>query len=281
MSERKRGQNLSEKGSIMRLSWKLGRFAGIDVFIHATFLLVLLPGIFGELDSLPLILALFGCVLLHEYGHALTARRFGIDTLDITLYPIGGVARLKRLPRAPGAELVIALAGPAVNFVIVGLLWLFGLFSFKTFDLGFGEDSFFTELGLVNLGLGLFNLIPAFPMDGGRVLRAFLSMPFGRARATAFAAGLGRLLAVVFGLVGVFVTQSLLHIALAIFIFLASRAEESQVYFEERRRIFGGTFDPLTSAPAGYFWEDRGNGQWQLRPRSASASRPAGPGPWI
>ena len=107
----------------MRLSWKLGRVAGIDVFVHPTFLLVLLfPGVLtgGLLHAVLLVLSVFGCVLLHELGHALMARRFGIETEDITLYPIGGVARLRRMPRAPGAELLIALAGPAVNFAIVG-----------------------------------------------------------------------------------------------------------------------------------------------------------------
>src|SRR3954453_22051893 len=103
----------------MRMSWKLGRVAGIDLFLHPTFLLVFL--FTGDLPIL-FVLALFGCVLLHELGHALMARRFGIETEDITLYPIGGVARLRRMPRAPGAELLIALAGPAVNFGIVAAL---------------------------------------------------------------------------------------------------------------------------------------------------------------
>ena len=118
----------------MRLAWKLGRVAGIDFYVHPTFLVVffLFPGIFpgGALSPLNILLVLtvFGCVLLHELGHALTARRFGINTHDITLYPIGGVARLERMPRAPGAELLIALAGPAVNFAIVlGLIAIFFL----------------------------------------------------------------------------------------------------------------------------------------------------------
>src|SRR3954467_481578 len=117
-----------------RMSWKLGRVAGIDVFLHPTFLLLLaFVGMRqGGLGSILLVSAVFGCVLLHELGHALMARRFGIETEDITLYPIGGVARLSRLPRSPGAELAIALAGPAVNFAIVaglvglGFLGLFG-----------------------------------------------------------------------------------------------------------------------------------------------------------
>src|SRR3954470_6768389 len=113
----------------MRMSWKLGRVAGIDLFLHPTFLLVFL--FTGGLPIL-FVLALFGCVLLHELGHALMARRFGIETEDITLYPIGGVARLHRMPRAPGAELLIALAGPAVNLLIAAILGL-------TFRLGLGE----------------------------------------------------------------------------------------------------------------------------------------------
>src|SRR5271163_171590 len=116
----------------MRLSWRLGQAAGIDIYVHATFLLVFLvfPGVFagGPLSpwNVLLVFSVFGCVLLHELGHALMARRFGIETADITLYPIGGVARLERMPRAPGAEILIALAGPAVNFAIaagIGLIF--------------------------------------------------------------------------------------------------------------------------------------------------------------
>ena len=182
----------------MRISWKLGRIAGIDLFLHPTFLLILLPGMTGGLSAF-FIVALFGCVVLHELGHALMARRFGIETLDITLYPIGGVARLQRMPRAPGAELLIALAGPAVNFAIVA-----GLLGLELLGIGGMESdsslgAFLAGLMLVNLVLGLFNLIPAFPMDGGRVLRALLTGWLGRARATSIAATIGRALAVAFG----------------------------------------------------------------------------------
>src|SRR5271165_2522195 len=103
--------------SSMRMSWKLGRVAGIDLFVHPTFLFLFLPALSTGMSPLFLV-GIFGCVVLHELGHALMARRFGIGTRDITLYPIGGVARLQRMPRAPGAEFMIALAGPAVNFVI-------------------------------------------------------------------------------------------------------------------------------------------------------------------
>ncbi len=252
----------------MRLSWKVGRIAGIDLYIHATFLLVFLfvPDLYeggvAAAESVLLILSVFGCVVLHEFGHALMARRFGIETEDITLYPIGGVARLRRLPRAPGAELLIALAGPAVNFaivaVIIGLAWV-GVMDFRT-------GGFMIGLLTVNLALGIFNLIPAFPMDGGRVLRALLSGFIGRVRATTISAGIGRLLAVLFGLVGIFVTHHPMHLALAAFIYFAAKMEEAQVLNEERRRGSAGVQPGIWMAPPGYRWVDRGDGTWQLAP---------------
>jgi Zn-dependent protease len=191
------------------------------------------------------------------------ARRFGIETEDITLYPIGGVARLRRLPRAPGAELLIALAGPAVNFAIVAALLV--LAGFDLIHLGIGST--LGSLLLVNLALALFNLIPAFPMDGGRVLRALLSGFLGRARATTIAAGVGRVMAVLFGLAAVFVTRNPFHLALAAFVYFAGRAEESRVLYEEdRRRVYGRGDQGLFFAPPGYRWVDRGNGTWQLAP---------------
>lgn len=265
------------KTDLMRVSWKLGRVAGIDLFLHPTFLLVLLPGIFPGF-SIFLVLALFGCVVLHEYGHALTARRFGIETLDITLYPIGGVARLRRMPRAPGAELLIALAGPAVNFAIVAAIM--GLRS-----LGLGGTEFLTPLGdfldnlmVINLVLGVFNLIPAFPMDGGRVLRALLSGWLGRAQATSVAATIGRGLALMFGVVGLY-NFNLFHVALAAFIYLVAGAEEASVRAEERKRAFAHAGDAgIWTAPPGYRWVHRGDGVWQLSPNmpgAASSSRPS------
>jgi Zn-dependent protease len=262
-------------------SWKLGRVAGIDVFVHPSFLLVLLlPGVW-EIGLLTMV-AVFGCVLLHELGHALMARRFGINTQDITLYPIGGVARLERMPRAPGAELLIALAGPAVNFAIVAALVVLGV-------LGLDGGGFSPELGLfvdqmllINLGLGLFNLIPAFPMDGGRILRALLSGLTGRATATMIAATIGRTLAIVFGVVSLLVTHNLVHVALAAFIFLAARAEEAQVLSEERRRRYDGVDQGVWVAPPGYRWIQQSNGVWQLAPVVVTIPRPErGPSPWV
>jgi Zn-dependent protease len=251
----------------MSLSWKLGRFAGIDVYLHPTFLFILLiPGVLsGGLFSVLLVLAVFGCVLLHEFGHALMARRFGIETEDITLYPIGGVARLRRMPRAPGAELLIALAGPAVNFVIAGMLTFLGV-------LGFVELGGETAAGLLlnmNLMLGLFNLIPAFPMDGGRVLRALLGSWLGRAQATSIAASIGRTLAVLFGLFGILTllsTGNPMPIALAAFIYFAASSEENHVLIEERRHRYPAQDSGIWVAPAGYRWVHLGNGTWQLAP---------------
>ena len=247
----------------MNLSWKLGRFAGIDVFLHPTFFLILLFP--AAVAHLPLVLAMFACVLLHEYGHALTARRFGIGTTDITLYPIGGVARLTRMPRAPGVELLIALAGPAVNLAIAAALFLtFGLAS------AVGAGAFCADLLAMNIVLAFFNLIPAFPMDGGRVLRAVLAGWIGRASATSFAAGVGRALAVGFGLYSLLSFQ-LLYVALAIFIYVAAGAEEAGVLAEERRR--SAAKDGLDwTAPRGYRWVQTGRGVWRLARASTARS---------
>jgi Zn-dependent protease len=266
-------------------SWKLGRIAGIDVFVHPTFLLLLLPGVLaGGLESVLFLLATFGCVLMHEYGHALMARRFGIETADITLYPIGGVARLRRLPRAPGAEILIALAGPAVNFALIGALMVLGFLGLDQAVAGTYLGVFLAHLMLANLVLGCFNLIPAFPMDGGRVLRALLSGVMGRARATSIAAGIGRMLAVAFGLAALLWSPwpiKLVQMALAAFIFLIARAEEMQVLHEERRRRYAAQAEGVWVAPPGYRWVQQGNGVWQLAPIVVPYREPyQGPRSW-
>ena len=224
----------------MRWQWKLGTFAGIDVFVHATFLLLiawigyshwLQYGTFAKaLEGILFILALFLCVVLHEYGHALTARRYGIKTRDITLYPIGGVARLERLPDKPIEELWVALMGPAVNVVIAALLFVYlyltrGLVPLT--DLTVASGSFLARLMTVNITLVLFNLIPAFPMDGGRVLRALLAMRMDYVRATQIAANIGQGLAFLLGLFGLFNNPFLLFIAF--FVWIGASQEASMV----------------------------------------------------
>lgn len=266
----------------MRMSWKLGRVSGIDVFVHPTFLLVLLfpqvraYGAFG----LGLVLATFGCVLFHELGHAMMARRYGIGTQDITLYPIGGVARLARIPRSPGAELAIALAGPAVNLAIAaGLLGLgvLGLWS------GPVLGTFGVYLLMVNVVLAVFNLVPAFPMDGGRVLRAALSGWVGRLRATEIAAGIGRGLALLFGLLAVFYGEPM-QVALAMFIYWAAGAELRAVTADETQNRHyddgDGTGSGVWAAPPGYQWVARGQGRWQLAPVVVNPHYGAGSHRW-
>jgi Zn-dependent protease len=254
----------------MQLSWKLGRVAGIDLYLHATFLamMAVLALAHHGLQAVLMVSALFGCVLLHELGHALMARRFGIPTEHITLYPIGGVARLHRMPREPGAELLIALAGPAVNVAIALVIFTARLvLDSVSPSISSGlAGLILRNLLEVNVLLAGFNLIPIFPMDGGRVLRAVLSAPLGRLRATVIAATIGQGLAILGGLaclVAMVVFREpilLMQVALAAFVYLAAGAELGQVRAEEQRRR------TPEAPPAGYSWTYRGNGVWQLAP---------------
>jgi Zn-dependent protease/CBS domain-containing protein len=224
----------------MKWSWKIGEFAGIGVYMHATFLLLLAWVAFvhwqdgqnlgAVVSGLAFVLALFACVVAHEYGHALTARRYGIRTREITLLPIGGVARLERMPDQPRQELWVALAGPAVNVVIAGVLfaWLLisgGLVPIE--QLAVERGSFLERLMMVNLFLAAFNMLPAFPMDGGRVLRAVLASRMEYTRATHMAANVGQGMAFLFGFAGLFGNPMLLFIAL--FVWIGAAQESSAV----------------------------------------------------
>lgn len=224
----------------MKWSLKLGKLFGIDVYLHFTFLLLLaFLGVYfwhttqnaeAALRGVAFIVALFGCVVLHELGHALMARRYGIKTHDITLLPIGGVARLEKMPEKPMQEFWVALAGPAVN-VAIALVLFIGLAATRGFipmdESSMIGGSFWQQLMVLNVVLVVFNLLPAFPMDGGRVLRALLSLRLGRRRATAIAANVGQAMAILFGILGFFSNPFLIFIG--IFVFLGAQAEAGLV----------------------------------------------------
>ncbi len=215
-------------------SIQIASVAGIPIRIHFTFVLVFVwIALVGRRQQDfgwgLFVLAFFFCVLLHELGHALTAKRYGVQTQDITLYPIGGIAMLKGRPQ-PREELWIALAGPAVNMVIALLLvpvLLFADRGLPGFSLNLANKTFFQALFLGNLTLALFNMIPAFPMDGGRVLRSILALNVPEAKATRIAAGIGQMLAIVLGFAALFVpgTFGLSLMLVAFFVFLGAGQE--------------------------------------------------------
>jgi len=225
----------------MRWSFHLARIAGIDVKIHATFFLLLAwigwihhraGGLTAAIDGIIYVCLIFLCVLLHEFGHALAARRYGIKTPDITLLPIGGVARLERMPDKPSEEMVVAVAGPIVNIVIAAALWLLmGLTShLPDPDLMQATGiSLPARLFVVNVWLVIFNAIPAFPMDGGRVLRALLAMRMDYGRATSIAASVGQGIAAVFFMLGLFGNPMLLLIGVFVYFGAANEAAFAQI----------------------------------------------------
>src|SRR2546422_120563 len=228
------------------MGWSLPifRIAGIQLRIHVTFLLLigwLAFGYYAEggsaaaLGRVIFILLLFVCVVLHEFGHALAAKAFGINTPDITLLPIGGVARLERMPEKPTQELVIALDGRMVNVVIaLGLVVVGGSQAFLNPSTLEGSG-LIAQLLTINILLLLFNLLPAFPMDGGRVLRALLATRLSYARATQIAASIGQGCAFVFGFIGLFSNPFLLFIALFVYIGASQEAALAQMRDVSRR----------------------------------------------
>jgi Zn-dependent protease len=236
----------------MRWSWRLLTIFGIDIKVHATFVLALLWGGFlwsnggwtGALYGVFLTLVLFVIVVMHELGHSLVAQRYGISVHDIILLPIGGVARLSHMPEAPVQELVVALAGPAVNLALVlltGPLLLGGmaLNAMTTGELGLpsltvpGLLNFVTFLFMVNVSLFVFNMLPAFPMDGGRVLRALLAMKLPYVRATKLAVAGGRLFAILFGVTGILTANIFLGVV-ALFVFTGAGAEGQEAVEREK-----------------------------------------------
>lgn len=268
----------------MKRTLKIAAPFGIPLRLHWTFGLVFLYVFYlgweGSWDwftlawAVAFVLALFLCVTLHEYGHALMARRFGVATQDILLSPIGGVARLDHIPSKPSQELLIALAGPAVNVVIAGILsiYLYALSPLVRYQvvqsLLYRESNYFLPdlpvagywlIGLlfINVMLALFNLLPAFPMDGGRVLRALLAMRWRRYIATLAAARAGQLFALAFagwGIVRLIQTQGqegIFYLFIGGFVFITAQHELKQVAFEDRlermptSKLMRKTFTPL------------------------------------
>ena len=233
-------ETVSMAATAMSRKWSflIATVRGTAVRIHFSFLLLLWFGLTGWLSAGPIaavntvlfIVLLFFCVVLHEFGHIIAASRFGVRTPEIVLLPIGGVARLERIPEEPRAEFIIAVAGPAVTLAIaVVLLLLLGglppLGAIQTLD---GPRALFAQLALANITLFVFNLIPAFPMDGGRVLRAALSAWLGHVRGTRIAATIGQAVAVLLGIGGV-LSQNVLLILVAVFVYIAASSEKGLV----------------------------------------------------
>lgn len=245
-------------------SLKLGKFFGIDLYVHGTFwllpLIVLFSGLMsgGSLEAvggeLVFLFAVFGCVVLHEVGHALAARAYGIGTRDITLYPVGGVASLESMPEKPGREIAIALAGPAVNIVIAAALFA-GLFAgnmVSPLTPGPSQtwvvNDFAVKLLAANLVLAIFNLLPAFPMDGGRILRAALATRMNRVKATEAAIAVGSVVAVAFVIGGLWLPNYAL-VAVAIVVFLLGQAELAAVRVQATAREWRRAAEEFISPP--------------------------------
>lgn len=245
----------------MKWSWKLGQVAGIGIYMHWSFLLIIGWIVFihlrqgddwpAVLEGVIFVLAIFGCVVLHELGHALTAQRFQIRTRDITLLPIGGVARLERMPEDPFQEFLVAIMGPAVN-VVIAIALAIGLAATSQlrylWDVDLMSSGFFVKLMVVNVVLVVFNLLPAFPMDGGRVLRAILAKATGNyVAATQAAASVGQLFAILLGFAGLMMMHPFL-IFIALFVYLGAQEEAHMVQI---RSLFRGV--PVREAMMTHF----------------------------
>ncbi len=229
----------------MRWSFQIATITGIQIRLHLTFVIFLLwigvsdalaSGLTVATAGVALVLLVFGCVLLHELGHAWAARFFGIRTPDITLLPIGGIARLERIPERPSEEVVVALAGPAVSALLALLFGVLCGFSLPRLDQELHQWSdFVSKLFVINTGLLAFNLLPLFPMDGGRVLRALLAFRFSYDRSTQIAAWIGQGLAVLMGCAGFWLSAPMLMF-IAVFVFFGAGSEAAQVGARESAR---------------------------------------------
>jgi Zn-dependent protease len=227
----------------MRKSLRVGSVAGIGIFLHWSFLLLAagLVALFiawegptlTAVSSIAVIFGIFGCVVLHELGHALAARAFDVPTRSITLYPIGGLARLERIPSEPMKEFWIAVAGPAVNVAIALVLGALVIATGRPLSPSVLTEPFqdpIKTLAWMNVGLAAFNMLPAFPMDGGRVLRAILALNRDYASATQTAANVGQVMAMLFGLIGILIGNIVL-IFIAVFVYFGARSESQRAMF--------------------------------------------------
>jgi Zn-dependent protease len=219
----------------MKYTLRFGSFFGIPVRIHFTFPLILIAfgleagirdGWLEGARAVALVLAVFVCVVLHELGHSLQARRYGIAVRDIVLLPIGGVARAERIPENPRQEIVVAVFGPLVNFALAAVFALVLLARGWPVDF---ENDFLFNLLAINLALGTFNLVPAFPMDGGRILRGALATRMDYLSATRFAKNVGQIIAILFVLVGFMDSHFIMLPLIAVFVFFGAITEERMV----------------------------------------------------
>ena len=233
------------------MSWSIPiiRIAGIQLRIHVTFLLLIVWVALGSASSAVFVLLLFLCVVLHEFGHAFAAKAYGINTPDITLLPIGGVARLERIPEEPKQELIIAIAGPIVNVIIAACLYVvIGARGHVDPATAMRGGDMLIGLFQINVWLLLFNLLPAFPMDGGRVLRSLLAARMTFARATQVAATVGQAFAWFFGIIGLFGIPGIMHanpflIFIAFFVYIGASQEAALAQMRDVSRRF-----PVSSA---------------------------------
>lgn len=261
----------------MKWSWKIGRFAGIDTYVHATFLLLVGWAAWAAYSGagtalavalgVGFLLAVFASVLMHELGHALVARRYGIRTRRIILSPIGGLAQLEGMPSNPRHEMAVALAGPAVNFALALALWATGSLAGGPLMLGFIES-----LMWANVTLGLFNLVPAFPMDGGRALRAFLSSRMSNVRATELAVFIGKGFAIAMALVGLATNWVL--VAIAAFVWFAANQELKAARWDAAHEA---NYRPVSPS-----WLSRARRGWtQRRPQTVRPSWDLSGADWL